>query len=254
MRSEPLVLSAGRLEAFLRRVYCGVMRMFGITPFRIRAQGLTFLVGHKDLIDFRLAREGVWELEQLEFISARIDDRTFDLFLDIGANVGFYSLLFAKKKLAKEILAFEPDPGNRARLNANLEANGLSDDVWVLDYGLGDKTGEAILTEGNPYNRGESYLAQEKMPAGETTHRVGIKRFDDEFSVKDKRIYVKMDVEGYELFALRGMERTLRNNSCFLQIEVFIDDPEKLKTMVTGLGYRFLGTAEIDLFFSNIPE
>jgi len=254
MRREPLVRRIGRLEAFLRRAYCALMRLFGIAPFRMRAQGLTFLVGHKDLIDYRLAREGVWEAEQLEFISTHVDDRPFDLFLDIGANTGFYSLLFAKKKFAKEIFAFEPDPGNRTRLNANLEANGLSEDVWVLDYALGDKTGEATLTEGNAHNRGESYLAQEKMPAGETTHRVSVKRFDDELSVKGKRIYVKMDVEGYEFLALKGMERTLRSNSCFLQIEIFADDPQKLKTAVTSLGYRFLGTVEFDLFFSNIPE
>ena len=92
------------------------------------------------------------------------------------------------------------------------------------------------------------------MPAGDTTHRVSVKRFDDEFSVKGKRIYVKMDVEGYEFFALMGMERTLRENSCFLQIEIFAEDPEKLKTMLTGFGYRYLGTAELDLFFTNIPE
>jgi FkbM family methyltransferase len=254
MRSEPLVRRIGRLEAFWRRGYRGLMRLCGVSPYRTSAQGLTFIVGHKDLIDFRLAREGVWEAEQLNFISAHIDDRQFDVFLDIGANAGFYSLLFAKKKLAKEFIAFEPDPGNRARLLANLEANDLSEDIWVLDYALGNESGEATLTEGNAYNRGESYLAQEKMPAGETTHRVSVKRFDDEFSVKGKRIYMKMDVEGYEFFALLGMERTLRENSCFLQIEIFAEDPEKLKTMLTGFGYRYLGTAELDLFFSNITE
>ena len=95
--------------------------------------------------------------------------------------------------------------------------------------------------------------SQDSMPAGETTHRVRVVRFDDEFKIKGKRVYVKMDVEGYEFRVIDGMERTLKENSGFLQIEIFADDPEKLKRRVTGLGYRYLGTVEFDHFFTNIP-
>jgi FkbM family methyltransferase len=244
----------GLIGRLLRRLRAGALRALGIREFTTHAQGLKFIVGHQDLVDRRIAREGCWEADQLEFIAAQINEQRFDLFLDIGANVGFYSMLAASKGLAAEVIAFEPDPGNRARLERNLAANGLTDDIWVLPYALGDKAGEATLTEGNPFNRGESHLAQEKMPAGERTHQVLVKRFDDEFTVKKKRVYVKMDVEGYEFLTLKGMERTLKENSCFLQIEIFADDPEELKRRVTGLGYRFLGTVEFDQFFSNMKE
>jgi FkbM family methyltransferase len=248
--AKPLVRRCGPLERILRKLRAAAMRALGHASYEVRAQGLTFLVGHSDLIDFRLAREGVWEADQFDFIAAHAGDQ-YDVFLDIGANAGFYSLIAAAQGFAKEVIAFEPDPGNRARLIANIAANGMSEDIWVLDYALGDKTGEVTLTEGSEFNRGESYLAQDSMPAGATTHTVRVVRFDDEFKIKGKRVYAKMDVEGFEFFALAGMERTLKENSCFLQIEIFAGDPEELKRRMNTLGYRYLGTVEFDCFFTN---
>jgi FkbM family methyltransferase len=251
--TRQLVRRSGAIGRFLRKLKVAAMRARGRTQYPVQAQGLTFIVGTKDLIDQRIASEGIWEADQFDFIAAHVGDAPYDVFLDIGANAGFYSLIAARKGFAKEVIAFEPDPGNRARLAANLAANNLSEDVWVLDYALGDKHGEVTLTEGSPYNRGESYIAQETMPVGETTHSVRVVRFDDEFKIKGKRVYVKMDVEGYEFQAIAGMERTLKENSCFLQIEIFAGDPEELKRRVGALGYRFLGTVEFDRFFTNAP-
>jgi FkbM family methyltransferase len=250
---QPLIRRSGAGERFFRKLKGAAMAALGRKHYRVRAQGLVFIVGRTDLIDRRIASEGAWEADQFDFIAAHAGEH-YDVFLDIGANAGFYSLIAATKGFAKEVIAFEPDPGNRARLSANIAANGLGEDIWVLDYALGDKAGEVVLTEGNPYNRGESYIAQESMPAGETTHKVRVVRFDDEFKIRGKRVYVKMDVEGYEFFALAGMERTLKENSCFLQIEIFGGDPEELKRHVAALGYRFLGTVEFDQFFTNSPK
>lgn len=251
-RNQPLRESVGGIERTLRRLRVVALRALGVAEFRTRAQGLTFIVGQDDLVDQRIAREGCWEPEQLDFIAGKIGGRCFDLFLDIGANTGFYCMLAQNKGLAAEVIAFEPDPGNHARLTANIAANGLGEDIWVLDYALGDRAGEAVLTEGSRWNRGESYLEHAAMPAGATTHKVRTVRFDDEFKVKGKRVYAKMDVEGYEFRVIDGMERTLKENDCFLQIEIFADDPEKLKRRVTSLGYRYLGQVEFDHFFTNI--
>jgi FkbM family methyltransferase len=176
----------------------------------------------------------------------------FDLFLDIGANAGFYSAIVASKNLAKEVIAFEPDPGNYARLKANLEANNLQEEVWALQQALGDKADEVTLTESNEYNRGESYITQSDMPAGAITHRVKQVKFDDEYQIKNKHILVKMDIEGYEFHALAGMERTLRDNLCYLQVELYSDRIEELKALFQRLNYRFVGTFEIDHYFTNI--
>jgi hypothetical protein len=62
-----------------------------------------------------------------------------------------------------------------------------------------------------------------------------------------------MDIEGYEFHALSGMERTLRDNRCYLQVELYSERIEELKAVFSRLGYRFAGTFEIDHYFTNIP-
>jgi hypothetical protein len=62
-----------------------------------------------------------------------------------------------------------------------------------------------------------------------------------------------MDVEGSEFHALAGMERTLRDNRCYLQVELYSDRFEELKALFARLGYRYLKTNYIDHYFTNIP-
>ena len=70
---------------------------------------------------------------------------------------------------------------------------------------------------------------------------------------RGKTIIVKMDVEGYEFHSLAGLERTLRENQCYLQIELYSERLDELKTLLAGFGYRFLHTHyEIDHYFTNI--
>ncbi len=228
------------------------MRLLNRERFTVKAQGLNFVVGHKDLIDYHLALDGSWESTQLNRFAEISGKVPMDVFLDIGANAGFYSVMVAANDLAKEVIAFEPDPGNYARLKANLEANNLQEEVWALQVALGDKADEVTLTESNEYNRGESYITQPDMPAGAITHRVKQVKFDDEYQIKGKHILVKMDIEGYEFHALAGMERTLRDNLCYLQVELYSDKIEELKALFQRFNYRFLGTFEIDHYFTNI--
>jgi hypothetical protein len=63
-----------------------------------------------------------------------------------------------------------------------------------------------------------------------------------------------MDVEGYEFHVIKGMERTLKENACYLQVELYSDRLEELKGVFSQLGYRFLHTEYIDHFFTNMPD
>ncbi len=242
----------GKLEHRLRRFYCEMMPRLGFRQFIVGAQGARFLIGNVDLIDRHIGWDAMWEPVQLERLAELARARRFDRFLDIGANAGFYSVMMTTNKLVPEALAFEPDPGNCARLAANLALNGLGDRVRVFSYALGERRGAARLTQAAAENRGESWLDQAEQPAGAVTLAVEERRFDDEFDFKGKNLLVKMDVEGYEFHVLSGMARTLRENSCYLQIELYSPHIEKLKSVLAGLGYRFLGSHEIDHFFTNI--
>lgn len=248
----------GAFEQLLRKIYHNGLRLIGVASYTTRAKGARFVVNTTDFIDRELALKGVWEGEQLEDFAAVCRSHPVDYFLDIGANAGVYSVLFAMHYLGGDIVAFEPDPGNHARLMANLEANDLVGTVRVMQVAVGSAAGEMTLMEAGAHNRGESWIVHPDQPPeeapGVATHVVKQIRFDDEFRMSGKIILVKMDVEGSEFHALAGMERTLRDNQCYLQVELYSDRIDELKALFDRLGYRYLKTNYIDHYFTNIPD
>jgi FkbM family methyltransferase len=241
----------------LRKLWYRTLQALGVASFTTRAKGARFVVNTTDFIDRELALKGVWEGEQLEDFAAICRSHHVDYFLDIGANAGVYSVIFAINHLGGDIVAFEPDPGNHARLMANLEANNLVGTVRVMQVAVGDTAGEMTLMEAGAHNRGESWIVHPDKPPeeapGVAQHVVRQIRFDDEFTIAGKIVLVKMDVEGSEFHALAGMERTLRDNQCYLQVELYSDRFEELKAFFARLGYRYLKTNYIDHYFTNIP-
>ncbi|HVG51597.1 MAG TPA: FkbM family methyltransferase [Xanthobacteraceae bacterium] len=246
--------SAGPIEQSFRKIYSGTMRRLGVSPYLTFAQGARFWIDPADFIDNTVALSGVWEAPQLESLANIALARKADCFLDIGANTGFYSVMFAVKKLTPRIIAFEPDPGNYARLMANVNANNLAERIECVQLALGDAASEVTLYEGAKHNRGESTIAVPEQTPQDVTFTVEQARFDDLYSLAGKNLIVKMDVEGHEFHVLDGMARTLRDNACYLQIEHYGERHEELKARLSELGYRYLYTEYIDLFFTNMPD
>src|SRR5262245_37108714 len=87
----------GAIERFARKAYGATMSRLGIVPFPVLAQGARFWVDPVDYIDSCVAYDGMWEAPQLEALAGLCKARHIDCFLDIGANAGFYSIMFAVK-------------------------------------------------------------------------------------------------------------------------------------------------------------
>ena len=242
----------GAVEQRLRRLYCETLPKLGIKRFIVGAQGARFLIGNEDMIDRCIGWDGMWDAVQLNRLGALCQRQPFDLFLDVGANTGFYSVLLTDRRLVPEALAFEPDPGTRELLAANINLNGLAGHVRIFPYALGDTKSEALLTPSAEVNRGESWIEHAEMPPGADAVSVPVRRLDDEFSFRGRKLLIKIDVEGYEFHAIKGMEQSLRENSCYLQVELYSPHIEKLKAAFAALGYRYLDTWDIDHYFTNI--
>lgn len=161
-----------------------------------------------------------------------------DVVIDGGAFAGDTSLYFAH--LAGErgrVVAFEFEPGNLGLLEQNLELNpGLSTRVEVRRAALWDQDGvELGFRPFGPataiVENGESTVVTETIDA--LVARGGLDRVD----------FVKLDIEGAELAALRGASDTLRRFRPRLAIAAYhkVDDLATLPSFLAGLdlGYRF---------------
>ncbi|MEM8873198.1 MAG: FkbM family methyltransferase [Planctomycetota bacterium] len=145
---------------------------------------------------------GLYELDTLRVLRDHI--RPGDTFVDGGANLGYFTLHAAK--LGATVHAFEPDPANRQRLDANLTANDLQATVHAA--ALSDTATTLTLhhppDDGN-LNHGQTSVLAE-LAGGGTTTEVDAVRLDETVDHAD---VIKLDVEGAELAALRGMSGLL---------------------------------------------
>lgn len=138
--------------------------------------------------------------------------------LDVGANIGFFSLLSATRAGAGgSVVAFEPAPRARQRLHENIDLNQLRN-VTVLAVCASDAPGTVTLYEGPKAHTGISSM----RPIGEGANAVTVdaQPVDDLIERIPPIRLVKIDVEGAELMALRGMEGLIARDNPFLIIEV----------------------------------
>ncbi|WP_136161120.1 FkbM family methyltransferase [Sphingomonas flavalba] len=143
---------------------------------------------------------GLHEPEEMGFALHAL--RSGDLFLDIGANIGSYTILAAGARGARAI-AIEPVPSTFAKLEANVRLNGLSANVQTLCCGLSSEPGIIRFTATlDTMNR--VALPGETLP----TISVPVRTIDDVCANNIPQI-IKIDVEGHETSVLSGGEHTL---------------------------------------------
>jgi FkbM family methyltransferase len=165
-----------------------------------RASGGFLFSGNRQMLD------GTFEPEETLWITRAL--RTADVFIDVGANVGYYTCL--ARAAGVKAVAIEPLSRNLVVLYKNLQANGW-DDVEVFPVGVGqasrivdlygDTTGASLVQgwAGAPTNNREAIALS-------TLDIVAGSRF------AGRRVVVKIDIEGAELDALRGATLLLASN------------------------------------------
>jgi FkbM family methyltransferase len=146
---------------------------------------------------------GLHEFVEMSFLLHIL--RPGDVFLDVGANIGSYTVL-ASKVCAARSIAFEPDPGAAAHLRRNVALNGLEDLVTVHQVALGQEPGEVR------FSVGLDTMNHANPAEGTPVQLVPVQRLDDVEGV-EQAVLIKLDVEGFEDKALAGAERVLASPS-----------------------------------------
>lgn len=173
--------------------------------------GMRLRVPARDDVGRRLFKYGVHEAPVFEWLQERPAPQDGDLALDIGANLGWYSVLLDRLSAGRlDVHAFEPDTDNRALLEANLSLNGC-ERVTVRPEAAADQAGIATLHRYRAINRGKHSL----LPIEGRVDAVEVPRtrLDDYLArsgVADRSIWLlKIDVEGLEPAVIRGMGASL---------------------------------------------
>jgi len=151
--------------------------------------------------------------------------------LDIGGNIGQHALWFAKH--AKKVYTFEPLPRLIARIRKHIELNHLEKKITLVTTALSDEAKELEITDPEPGMSGiaSTILGRNK---NEKTVKIQAMRLDDYLEKEgvDQVDLINIDIEGAELFALKGMPKLLQRSGPPLILE--------MNDLMMGLaGYSF---------------
>jgi FkbM family methyltransferase len=148
---------------------------------------------------------GLYEFEEMCFLLHFL--RKQDLMIDVGANIGVFSLL-ASGHVGCKSIAFEPIPSTFQRLIKNIKLNGLENKITPLNIGLGSSNSVLKFT-----NHTENSINRVADTNDKNAISVDVKKLDDITGDLNsfQAILLKVDVEGFETEVLRGADEVLAN-------------------------------------------
>jgi len=192
-----------------------------------------------------LLRGGSYDWSEVCLLSRLINEDSKLVF--VGAHLGALLIPIALRSGARKILAFEPSPNNHRLLKINLALNDLNA-VVVHNAAVGEREGQVSFTQ-NPINSGNSRVSSE----GDVT--VPVMTLDSAIPSGAIDLLV-MDVEGFEVYAIRGGSSALSRTRYFYaeyapeQLEEQGSNPtEFIHTAADHFSSMYLQTANTLQFF-----
>jgi len=163
--------------------------------------------------------------------------------LDVGAHIGRWSIRMSRR--ASQVFAVEPNPATRDALARHLLLNDVRN-VTVIPFAAWDENAILELHDDNQrLSGGSTRVIQPGDEQSSTAGRVLAKRLDtlDDFAFIDRLDMVKLDVEGADLHALRGMSGLLTRFRPAMLVErhdiYFYYTLAELTDLLTSLGYQW---------------
>jgi FkbM family methyltransferase len=141
--------------------------------------------------------------------------------VDIGANIGYTTLNFARICNNGSVYCFEPDSDNYRKLQENIGRNNFPN-VNALQIAVGSTSESKTLSKIEKHNPGANRILPTDTHANYDSERVTVRTLDEvanELSIQ-KIDLIKIDVEGFELFVLKGALHVISKHHPILFVEL----------------------------------
>ena len=170
------------------------------------------------------------------------------LMVDVGANYGYYSCIWAAAGEQNQVIAFEVSPKNSSALKMNVTRNRLQSQVKVYEKALGKEDGSFPFTLGPDDQSGWGGLLSKGQDNQDGTVEVQVVTLDD-FLAKSEHEHIdvlKIDTEGADTWVLQGAEHLLRSHKI---CHIFFEEntvrmsalgiqPGEAQNLLRDCGYR----------------
>ncbi len=206
----------------------------------------------KDLSRWMIRNLKIWDEKIINLIIKQINDSN-SIFIDIGCNYGAYSIPISRIKNNLKVICFDPSRKSLDRLDENINLNNLKN-IKYYKLGIGEKKGKVYFDDDiNNYKNSGSFEINNKNLG----YKINIDSIDNlvrenKIQIK-KNVYIKMDIEGYEFFALKGLVKTIKNYN----VTIFFEFSKKI--LENHLNFEsefveFLNKNTLKIYNSNFVE
>jgi FkbM family methyltransferase len=249
---------------FLKKIYESIIYKFyiliGKEEILIKSQNINLLIEIRDPIEREIFFNLSYEEEQIATLVELSKKNKQDFFLDIGSNCGYYALFIAKTFPSTHVIAFEPIKKTYEKLVKNIHLNNLKKQIQTFNFGLSDTNDEVqmrtLIKKGFIQSGGFTVNDKNReLKTNETLLKADLKIGDEVIKYINKKLLIKIDVEGHEINVLKGLSRLINNNKIYMQIEIFHENKENIFNFLKKNDFKFIknihGNRKNDYFFVN---
>jgi FkbM family methyltransferase len=174
-----------------------------------------------------------------------LQHKDFNVFVDVGAHIGKYSITMASLNKKGKVIAIDPDTRNFKALNYNIKINGLKN-VKALPFAVGFREGLIKLFYDKWLTTTPSAISNLQT---KTYILVKCKKLDNLLTTIKQIDLIKIDVEGMELEVFKGAKNILRRTKAII-FESFEDNIKNIKVFLEKNNFKVSDTKEKDYYYA----
>ncbi|KAK3585310.1 hypothetical protein CHS0354_040258 [Potamilus streckersoni] len=148
-----------------------------------------------------LIAQGMWDSGQTNLIQTALTTFPEAIFIDIGANIGYFSLL--ARAMDRAVIAIEPVNENFLHLEESVASNNFSDEILLLRHAITDRRTPVVMGQNKLNQGGVPIVKEENRDVIHRNSLTSVTMDDLSHLVLANEVIIKMDIEGYECRALR---------------------------------------------------
>ena len=248
---------------FIKKIYYSLFLktslLLGKKEFHTSINGVHLLLDIRDPLEREIFFKKEYEKLQIKYLLDYIDKNNTEYFIDVGSNIGYYSLVIAKKFPNIKIFSYEPVKKTFYKFKKNISLNKI-ENIFSFNFGLSDKNKlikmRSMIKKKVIQSGGFTvHDPLRKLKSNEILQDCNFKIGDDVILLENKNICMKIDVEEHEKQALNGLKKTLLKNKIFLQIEFFPKHKDENFKLLSDHKYNLIreipGERKSDYHFLN---
>jgi FkbM family methyltransferase len=248
----------------LKKIYQSIIYKFyiliGKEEFLIKPQNINLLIEINDPLEREIFFDLCYEKEQISTLVEFAKKNNQDYFLDIGSNCGYYALFIKKTFPNTHVVAFEPIKRTYDKLIKNIQLNNFGNQIQTFNFGLSDLNNQVqmrgLIKKGFVQSGGFTVHDQNReLKKNEILLTADLKRGDEVIKYINKKLLIKIDVEGHEINTLKGLSHLIKNNKIYMQIEIFHENKASIFNFLEKNDFKFVkniyGNRKNDYFFVN---